>query len=53
MLYRTFHVTTTFHFFVREINAEVDEADLLYNLQKTLGKQIIDVDKLENAMREN
>ena len=30
----------------------MDEAELVYYLQKTLGKQIIDVDMLENAMRE-
>ena len=41
-----------FHFVVRERNTEVDEAELVYDLQKTLGKQIIDVDMLENTMRE-
>ena len=41
-----------FHSVVREINGKVDETELLYNLQKTLGKQIIDVDMLENAIRE-
>ena len=30
----------------------MDEAELVYDLQKTLGKQIIDVDMLENTMRE-
>ena len=30
----------------------MDEAELVYDLQKGLGKEILDVDMLENAMRE-
>ena len=52
LIYKYLKCILSFEPFFREFHAIVDDAKLVYDLRRTLGKQVVDVDILATTMKE-